>query len=176
MAAVVFQLRFTCAAPRARPAATAAALARKALTKPCKPWQAVAQQGQLGLQLALAGHRAARKNFQNKHGAVQHFHLQKFLQVANLAARELCVKNGALCLQVLAQKLSLGKAAFAQVSGGLRHGALLHHLGHGLHARGFGQRGQLFHAFFHVIFAQVQPEQHGLHGGGVVLCFGHSCV
>ena len=76
MPAVVFQLAFAGAAPRAAAAGPAAALAGQAFAQAREAGQPVAQQGELGLQLALVCDRAAAEDLENEHGAVEHLNAQ----------------------------------------------------------------------------------------------------
>ena len=157
--AVVFQLAFARAAPGARAAATAAALAAQRLAQPLQPGQPVAQQGQLGLQLAFPGHGPAAEDLQDQHGPVQHLDAQGIAQVADLAAGELPVKHGSLGLQIHGVKPGLLQLAGAQHGAGFRGIPLLDDLCRHLHPVGLGQGGQLFQAPFHIILSQVQRQQ-----------------
>ena len=77
-------------------------------------------------------------------------------------------------VHVLADEARFGHLALAQQRGGLGCGALLHHLGHGVHAVGIRQCAQLLKAAGHIVFALVQRQQHhrqllavgGFLGGG----------
>ncbi len=144
MAAVQFQLGFTGTAAGATAAATAAALTAQALAHALQAGQAVAQQGQLGLQLALVGHGAAAENLQDEHGAVDDFHAaQRCGDVADLASGQFTVKHGALGPQLCCGRSGFFQLAAAQHDAGLRRLALLGDFGHGLHVVGLTQRSQL---------------------------------
>ena len=54
----------------------------------------------------------------------------------------------------------VGDLALAQQRGGLGGRALLHHLGHGVHTVGVGQRPQLVQAARHIVPALIQRQQH----------------
>ncbi len=138
-----------------------------------KPRQPVAQGGQLGLQLALVGGGTAGKDLQNQHGAVDDLHLQGLFQIADLAARQLAVKNGGLGAQILADQPGFSHPSLAQHSGHVDGVPLLQHLAHRLHAVGFGQSGQFLQAALGVVLAQVHSQQHHLYRGLHLLLFGH---
>ena len=164
VAAVQLQLGLAGAAAGAGTAATAAALAAQAFAHALQPGQAVAQEGQLGLQLALVGHGPAAEDLQNQHGAVDHLDAHRRRDVPQLAAGQLAVKHGALGPQLLGGKARFFQFAAAQDGAGLGGGALLHHLAHRLHVVGLAQGGQLLQAALAVKGPLVQRQQQG--GGG----------
>ena len=174
MAAVQLQLCLTGAAAGTPAAPAAAALAAQGFAQPLQARQLIAQRGKLGLQLALIRRGAGTENLQNQHRAVQHLDLQCRRQVADLAAGQLAVKDRGCRVHILADQPRLGDLALAQQRCGLGRRALLHDLGHGVHAVGVGQRPQLVQAARHIVLSLVQRQQHhgqllgvgGFLGGG----------
>ena len=160
VATIQLQLCLTGTAAGTAAAPAAAALAAQTLAQALQARQLVAQCGKLGLQFALVRGGAGAENFEDQHRAVQHFDLQCRRQVADLTAGQLAVKNRGGCVYVLADKPRLGDLALAQQRGGLGGRALLHHLGHGVHTVGVGQRPQLVQAAGHIVLALVQRQQH----------------
>ena len=164
VAAVQLQLGLAGAAPGAAAAPAAAALAAQAFAHSLQPGQAVFQQGQLGLQLAFIGDGPAAENFQNQHGAVDDLHPDGRRNVADLAAGQLPVKDGALCPKLFRGHPGFLQLAAAQQGAGLRGGPLLDHFSHSLHVVGLAQGRQLPQAPLTVPGPLVQSQQQG--GGG----------
>ena len=173
MAAVQLQLGLTGTTACTTAAATTTALTAERLAHALQTGQAVAQKGQLGLQLALVGDGAAAENFQNEHGAVDHFQsAQRIGDVADLAAGQLAVKHGALGTQGLGSKAGFFQLAAAQHDAGFRGLALLGHLCHGLHVVGFAQGRKLCQAAVTIPQALIQCQQDDLRRG----CFHQNIV
>ena len=174
VAAVKFKLRLTGATAGTAAAPAAAALAAQRFAQALQAGQLVAQGRQLGLQLALVGGGTRAEDLQDQHRAVQHFHLQRSRQVADLAAGQLAIKNGRCGVQILAYQPCFGHFALTQQGSGFGGGALLHHLGHSVHAVGVGQRPQLVQAAGHIVLALVQGQQHNGQLFAVLLFLGRS--
>ena len=81
--------------------------------------------------------------------------------VADLAAGQLTVKDGALGPQLLGGEARFLQLAAAQNGARLRGGALLHHLAHRLHVVGLAQGGQFFQTALAVKGPLVQRQQQG---------------
>ncbi len=159
VAAVQFQLGLTGTTAGTPAAAATAALAAQALAHALQAGQPVAQQGQLGLELALVGHGAAAEDLQDQHGAVDDFQpAQRGGDVADLAAGQFAVKHGALGSQLLSGEVGFLQFAAAQHDAGLRRLAPLGHLGHGLHVVGFAQGRKLGKAALTVPKALIQRQ------------------
>ena len=154
MAAVQFQLGLTGTTAGTAATATAAALTAQCLAHALQTGQTVAQKGQLGLQLAFVGDGAAAENFQNEHGAVDHFQpAQRIGDVADLAAGQFGGKAGFL------------QFAAAQHDAGLRGLALLGHLRHGFHVVSLTQGRKLCQTALAVPQALIQRQQNDLRRG-----------
>ena len=149
-------------------AATAAALTAQSLPHALEPGQAVAQQGQLGLQLALVGNGPAAEDLQDQHGAVDDFQASQGVgDVADLAAGQLPVKHGAFGPQLLRGKAGFLQLTAAQHDAGLRGLALLADLRHGFHMVGLAQGAELCQTALTVPQALVQRQQHHFGGRGL---------
>ena len=166
MAAVQFQLGLAGTTAGTAAATTAAALTAQCLAHALQTGQTVAQKGQFGLQLALVGDGAAAENFQNEHGAVDHFQpAQRIGDVADLAAGQFAVKYGAFCTQTFGGKAGFLQFAAAQHDAGLRGLALLGHLRHGFHVVSLTQGRKLCQTALTVPQALIQRQQNDLRRG-----------
>ena len=166
VAAVQLQLGLTGTAAGTAATATAAALAAQALAHALQAGQTVAQQSQFSLQFAFVGHGTAAEDLQNQHGAVDDFQpAQRSGDVADLAAGQFAVKDGAHGTQLLGGEMGFFQLAAAQHDTGLRGLALLGHFSHGLHVVGFAQGRQLGKAALAVPQALVQCQKDDLRRG-----------
>ena len=168
MTTIQLQLGLTGTAAGTAAAATAAALTAQRFAHALQAGQTVAQQRQLGLQLALVGHGAAAENFQNQHGAVDDLQAaQRIGDVADLAAGQLAVKHSAFRAQRLGGKGSFLQLAAAQHNAGLRGLAFLGDLCHGFHVVGLAQGRKLCQTALTVPQPLIQCQQHYLCGRGL---------
>ena len=147
-------------------AATAAALTAQAFAHALQAGQTVAQEGQLGLQLAFVGHGTAAEDLEDEHGAVDDFEAAEGRgDVADLAAGQLTVEDGALGPQLCCGRSGFFQLAAAQHDAGLRGLALLGHLRHGLHVVGLAQGRKLCQTALTVPQALIQRQQNDLRRG-----------
>ena len=160
MTAVQFQFGLTGTTARTAAATAAATLTAQALAHALQAGQAVAQEGQLGLQFAFVGDGTAPEDLQNQHSAVDDLHAtQRGGDVPDLASGQLAVKDGTFRTQILSSEMCFFQLAAAEDDAGLRRGTLLRHLRHSFHVVGFAQSGKLGEAAFAVPKPLIEGQQ-----------------
>ena len=106
------------------------------LPHPAHALQRVLELGQLDLELALGGVRVLGEDVQDHRRAVDHPHLQRILERALLARRQLVVRDDHLGVDLRQELAQLVELARAEVGARIGAAAVLHERGDGPHARG----------------------------------------
>jgi hypothetical protein len=106
--------------------------------------QAVFKLGQLDLEAALVGRRAAGEDVEDERCPIDDFDIERALEVALLSGAEIIVNHDHVVVDVVAPGLDLLELPFANVGAGQGMRELLGDRAYDLDVDGFGQPRQFF--------------------------------